>query len=112
MHIGCNAFCDISANAAVGEALDSLSYGPPLSHEQKAAVAVLKTSHRTYGDGEERPYSTKLPPSHQGRTVELKCGEGFRPTGTRTVLHAMAGVLSGHLDALRQAIVDRTLEVN
>jgi hypothetical protein len=86
MHIGCNAFCDISANAEVGESLDSLPSGPPLSYEQNAAVAVLKTSHHTYGDGKERPYSIELPPSHQGRTVELKCGDGFRPTGTRTVL--------------------------
>jgi hypothetical protein len=34
LHIGCNAFFESCANAAISEGLDALSNGPPLSPEQ------------------------------------------------------------------------------
>jgi hypothetical protein len=41
LHIGCNAFFDNYADTAIGEGLDALSAGPPLSPEQAAAVALI-----------------------------------------------------------------------
>jgi hypothetical protein len=42
LHIGCYAFFDSCANAAIGEGMDTLSNGPPLSAEQTAAVALIR----------------------------------------------------------------------
>jgi hypothetical protein len=53
LHIGCYAFFDSCANAAIGEALDTPSAGPPLSTEQAAAVALIKASHRTHAATDE-----------------------------------------------------------
>jgi hypothetical protein len=41
LHIGCYAFFDSCANAAICEALDTLSTGPPLPAERAAAVALI-----------------------------------------------------------------------
>jgi hypothetical protein len=48
LHIGCYAFFDSCANAAIGEALDALSAGPPLPTEHAAAVALIRAGHRTH----------------------------------------------------------------
>jgi hypothetical protein len=48
LHIGCNAFFDIYANAAISEGLDALSSGPPLSTPQTAFVALMRVGHRTH----------------------------------------------------------------
>jgi hypothetical protein len=48
LHIGCYAFFDSCANAAIGEGLDTLSNGPPLSAEQTMAVALMRAGHRNY----------------------------------------------------------------
>jgi hypothetical protein len=48
LHIGCYAFFDNCANAAIGEALDALSTGPPLPPEQAATVALIRAGHRTH----------------------------------------------------------------
>jgi hypothetical protein len=53
LHIGCYAFFDCCANAAISEALDTLSHGPPLSAEQTAAIALIRAGHRTHTATEE-----------------------------------------------------------
>jgi hypothetical protein len=53
LHIFCYAFFDRCANAAIGEALDALSTGPPLSTEQAAVVALTRAGHRTHAATEE-----------------------------------------------------------
>ena len=47
LHIGCYAFFDSCANAAISEGMDTMSNGPPLSAEQTAAVALIRAGHRT-----------------------------------------------------------------
>jgi hypothetical protein len=48
LHIGCYAFFDSCANAAVTEGMDTMSSGPPLSAEQTAAVPLIRAGHRTH----------------------------------------------------------------
>jgi hypothetical protein len=57
LHIGCYAFFDNCANAAIGEGLDALSNGPPLSVEQTAAVALIRAGHRTHTTTDEAAHT-------------------------------------------------------
>jgi hypothetical protein len=84
LHIGCYAFFDSRANAAISDGLDARSNDPPLSPEQAAAVALIEAGNRTHGGG--RPYSIGLPPPHRERASELRCGQRLRRIGTRTLL--------------------------
>jgi hypothetical protein len=53
LHIGCYAFFDSCANAAIDEGLDLMSSGLPLSAEQAATVALIRVGHRTHATMEE-----------------------------------------------------------
>jgi hypothetical protein len=112
LHIGCYAFFHCCANAAIGEALDALSAGPPLPAEQAAAVALIRAAHRTHTATEEATRTRQgfLRLTKGGQTssdsdrvfAELAHERFCRPRPT--------AVLSA-LDELRQALVDKTLEV-
>jgi hypothetical protein len=113
LHIGCYAFFDICANAAVGEALDALSTGPPIPAEQAAAVALIRAGHRTHIATEEAARTRQgfLRLTKGGQTssdsdrvlAELAHERFCRPRPT---------AVSSALDDLRQAFVDMTLEVS
>jgi hypothetical protein len=113
LHIGCYEFFDNCANATIGEGLDALSSGPPLSTEQAAFVALITAGHRTHTATEEAA-RTRLgflrltkggkTSSDSDRVLAKLAHERFRrPCPT---------AVSGPLDELRQAFVDRTLEVS
>jgi uncharacterized protein YifE (UPF0438 family) len=53
LHIGCYTFFDSCANAAIGEAMDAVSVGSPLSTEQAAVVALIRAGHRIHTTTEE-----------------------------------------------------------
>jgi hypothetical protein len=111
--IPCYAFCDSCANTAISEGLDALSNGPPLWPEQAAAVALIKAGNRTHTTTEEAARTRlgflRLTKSGQASSytdrvfAELAHGRFYRPRPT---------AVSGPLDALRQAFIDRTLEVS
>jgi hypothetical protein len=113
LRIGCYAFFDSCANAAVSEGLDTLSNGPPLSAEHTAAVALVREGHRTHTTTEDAARTRLgfrcLTKGGQASTdadrvfAELVHERFCRPRPT---------AVSGPLDALRQAFVDRTLEVS
>jgi hypothetical protein len=113
LHIGCYAFFDNCANAAISEGLDTLSHGPPLSAEQTAAIALIKAGHRTHTTTEEAARTRlgflRLTKGGKASTdadrvfVELAHERFYRPRPT---------AVSGPFDALRQAFVDHTLEVS
>jgi hypothetical protein len=111
--IGCYAFFDSCANAAISEALDALSTGPPLLLEQATAVALITAGHRTHAATEEaaRTRLGFLRLTKGGQTSsdsdrvfpELAHGRFCRPCPT---------AVSGPLDELRQSFVDMTIEVS
>jgi hypothetical protein len=113
LHIGCYAFFDRCANAAISEGLDTLSHGPPLSAEQTATIALIRAGHRTHTTTEEAARTRlgflRLTKSGQTSTdadrvfAELAHERFGRPCPTS---------VSCPPDALRQAFVDRTLEVS
>jgi hypothetical protein len=113
LRIGCYAFFDCCANAAIGEALDVLSTGPNLLAEQAAAVALIRAGHRTHKATEEaaRTRLGFLRLTKDGQTssdsdrvfTELAHERFCRPRPT---------AVSSALDELRQAFVDMTLEVS
>jgi hypothetical protein len=113
LHIGYYAFFDNCANAAISEGMDAPSNGPPLSHEQAAAVALIKAGNCTHIATEEAARTRlgflRLTKSGQASTnadrvfAELAHGRFCRPRPT---------AVSGPMDALRQAFVDRTLKVS
>jgi hypothetical protein len=113
LHIGCYAFFDSCANAAIGEALDALSYGTPLSSEQTAAVALITTGHRTHAATEEAP-RTRLGFLRliKGGQTSSDSDRVFAELANERFCRPRPAVVSGPLDELRQAFVDRTLEVN
>jgi hypothetical protein len=113
LHIGCYAFFDSGANAAIDEALDALSTGPPLPTEQAEAVALIRAGHRTHTATEEaaRTRLGLLRLTKGGQTssdsdrvfAELAHEHFCRPRPT---------AISSALDELRQAFVDRALKVS
>jgi hypothetical protein len=93
--------------------MDTLSNGPPLSAEQTAAAALVRAGHRTHTATEEATRTRlgflRLTKGGQASTdadrvfAELAHERFCRPRPT---------AVSGPLDALRQAFVDRTLKVS
>jgi hypothetical protein len=111
LHIGCYAFFDSCANAAIGEGLDSLSNGPPLSAMQTAAVAIIRAGHRTHTAKEEAA-RTRLGFLRltKGGHASMDADRVF--AAHEPICRPRPTAVSGPLDALRQAFVDRTLEVS
>jgi hypothetical protein len=112
-YIGCYAFFDSRANAAISEGFDALSNSPPLSPEQVAAVVLNISGNRTQIATEEaararlsflRPTKSGQPSSQADRVfAELAHERLCRPRLT---------AVYGPLDALRQAFIAPTLEVS
>jgi hypothetical protein len=113
LHIGCYAFFDCCANAAVSEGLDTLSNAPPLSTEQTAAIALIRAGHHTHKATEEAARTRlgflRLPKGGQASTDADRV---FAELAHERVCRPRPTAVSGPLDALRQAFVDRTLEVS
>jgi hypothetical protein len=113
LHISCNAFFDGRANAAISEDLDALPSRPPLSTKHNATVALIRAGHRTHTTTEEgarnRLGFLRLTKGGQTRSDsdrmfgELALERFCRPRPT---------AVSVPLDELRQAFVDKTLEVS
>jgi hypothetical protein len=53
LHIGCYAFFDNCAYAAISKGLGALTNGPPLSPQHAAAVTLIRAGHRTHTTTEE-----------------------------------------------------------
>jgi hypothetical protein len=113
LHIGCDVFFNSFANAAIFDGLYALPTGPTLSQEQKAAVALIIAGNRTH-------LSTK-------KAARIRLGffrliKGGQKSSDSDRVHIelahirfcrlIPAAVTGTLDALRQAFVDRTLEVN
>jgi hypothetical protein len=113
LHIGCYAFFDSCANAAIGEALDALSAGPPLIAERAAAVALIIAGHRTHAATEEaaRTRMGFLRLTKGGQTSSDSDREFAELTHER-FCRPRPNTVSGPFDDLRQAFVDISLEVN
>jgi hypothetical protein len=112
LHIGCYAFFDRCANAVGSEGLDALSNGPPLSTKRTAAVALIRAGHRTRTATEEAArtrmgFLRLTKGGHASTNADRVFAEMAHERSCRP--HPTA--VSGPLDALRQAFVDRTLEV-
>jgi hypothetical protein len=112
LHISYYAFFDICANAAISEALDTLLYGPPLSTEQAAAIALIRAGHRTHTATEEAA-RTRLGFLHltKGGQASTDADRVFAELAHERFGRPRPTAVPGPLDALRQAFIDRTLEV-
>jgi hypothetical protein len=112
-HIGCYAFFNSCANAAISEALDTLSHGPPLSAEQAAAIALIRAGHRTHTATEEAA-RTRLGflCLTKGGQTSTDADRVFAELAHERFCRRHPTAVSGPLDALRQEFVDRTLEVS
>jgi hypothetical protein len=113
LHIGCYAFFDSCANVAIGEALDTLSHGPPLSTEHAATIALIRAGHRTHTATEEAAH-TRLGFLRlaKGGQVSPDADRVFAELAHERFCRPRPTAVSGPLDALRQAFIDRTLEVS
>jgi hypothetical protein len=113
LHIGCYAFFDSCANAAVSEGLDALSNGTPLSREQTAAVSLVRAGHRTHTTTEEAA-RTRLGFLRltKGGQASIVADRVFAELAHERFCRPRPTAVSGPLDALRQAFVDRALEVS
>jgi hypothetical protein len=113
LHIGYYAFFDSCANAAISEGMDTLSNGPPLSAEQAAAVALIRAGHRTHPATEEAA-RTRLGFLRltKGRQTSTYADRVFAELAHERSCRPRPTAVSGPLDALRQAFVDRTLQVS
>jgi hypothetical protein len=113
LHVGCYAFFDSCANAAISEGSDTLSNGPPLSAEQTAAIALIRASHRTHIATEEAA-RTRLGVLRltKGGQASTDTDRVFAELAHERLCRPRPTAVSGPLDALRQDFVDRTLEVS
>jgi hypothetical protein len=113
LHIGCYAFFDSCANMATSEGLDTLSHGPPLSAEQTAAIALITAGHRTHTATEEAA-RTRLGFLRltKGGQASTDADRVFAKSAHERFCRQRPTAVSGPLDALRQAFVDRTLDVS
>jgi hypothetical protein len=113
LHLGCYAFFDNCANAAIGEALDTLSHGPPIPAEHAAAIALIRAGHRTHTSTEEaaRTRLGFLRLTKDGQT-SMGADRVFAELAHERFCRPRPTAVSGPLDALCQAFVDRTLEVS
>jgi hypothetical protein len=113
LHIGFYAFFDSCANAAISEGLDVVSKGPLLSPKKAVTVAFIIAGNRKYVATEEAACSRlgflRLTKGRQSSTYADRVSAEFaherfcRPRPT---------AVSGPLDALRQAFIDRNVEIN
>jgi hypothetical protein len=91
LHIGCYAFFESDANAAVSEGLDALSNGPPLSTEQVAAVALIRAGHRTTHRWRRPPVldgaSSASP--RAGKRVRMRTASSPNMLTSVSVVHAL-----------------------
>jgi hypothetical protein len=113
LYIGCCAFFDNCANAAICEGVDALSSGPPLSTEQTATVALIKAGRRTHAATEEAAY-TRLGFLHltKGGQTSSDSDRVFAELAHKRFCHPHPTAVSRPLDELRQAFVDIKLEVS
>jgi hypothetical protein len=113
LHIVCYAFFDSCANAAIGEVLDTLSAGPRLPAEQAAAVALIRAGHRTHAATEEAA-RTQLGflRLRKGGQTSSDSDRVFAELAHERFCRPRPTAVSAPLDELRQAFVDRTLEVS
>jgi hypothetical protein len=113
LHIGCYAFFGSCANAAIGEALDTLSTGPPLSMKNAAAAALIRAGHRTHAATEEAA-RTRLGFLHlsKGGQTSSDSDRVFAELAHERFCRPRPTAVSSPLDEIRQAFVNRTLEVS
>jgi hypothetical protein len=113
LHIGCYAFFGSCANAAIGEALDTLSHGPLLSAEQATAITLIRAGHCTHTATEEAA-RTRLGFLRltKGRQTSTDADRVFAELAHERFCRPHPTAVSGPLDALRQTFVDRTPEVS
>jgi pyruvate/2-oxoglutarate dehydrogenase complex dihydrolipoamide acyltransferase (E2) component len=93
--------------------MDALSNGPPLSSQQAAADALIRAGHRTHTTSEEAA-CTRLGFLRlaKGGHASTDADRVFAELAHERFCRPRPTAVSGPLDALRQAFVDRTLEVN
>jgi hypothetical protein len=93
--------------------MDALSNGPPLSADQTASIALIIAGHRTQGATEEaaRTRMGFLRLTKGGQT-STDADRVFAESAHERFCRSRPTVVSGPLDALRQAFVDHTLEVS
>jgi hypothetical protein len=113
LHIGCYAFFDNYANTAIGEALDTMSPGSPLSTEQAAVVALITAGHRTHAATEEAAH-TRLGFLRltKGGQTSSDSDRVFAELAHERLCRPHPTAVYGPLDELRQGFVDITLEVS
>jgi hypothetical protein len=102
LHIGCYAFFDSCANATIGEGMDALSHGPPLSTWQTAAVALIRAGHRTHTATEEAA-RTRLGFLRltKGGQASTNADRVFAELAHERFCRLRPTAVSGPLDALR-----------
>jgi transcriptional regulator of met regulon len=112
LHIGCYAFFGSCAYAPIGEGMDAMSNGPPLPSKHAAAVAFIRAGHRTHTATEEAA-RTQLGVLRliKGGHASKDADRVFAELAQERFCRPRPTAVSGPLDALRQAFVDRTLEL-
>jgi hypothetical protein len=113
LNVGCYAFFDSCANAAISQGQDALSNGPPLSSQQEAAVALLRVGNRTHTPTEEAActrlgFLRLIKGGHASTDADLV----FTELAHERLCRPRPTAVSRPLDALLQTFVDRTLEVS
>jgi hypothetical protein len=111
LHIGCYAFFDSRtvAPTAIGETLDTLSHGPALHAEHAAAIALIRAGRRTHTatEGAARTRLGFLRLTKGGQT-SIDADRVFAELAHERFCRPRPTAVSGPLDALRQAFVDRS----
>jgi hypothetical protein len=111
--MGCYAFFESCVNAAISEGMDALSNGPPQSSEQAAAVALIRAGNHTHRATEEAACTRlgffRLTKSGQ---ASIDADRVFAELAHERFCRPRPTAFPGPLDGLRQAFVDRTLNVS
>jgi hypothetical protein len=113
LHIGYYAFFNICANTAISECMDALSPSPPLSTEQIEAVALITAGRRPHAATAEAA-RTRLGFLRliKGGQTSSDLDRVFAELAHEHFCRLRPTAVSGPLDELRQAFVDKTLEVS
>jgi hypothetical protein len=113
LHIGCNAVFDSCANAVNGEGLDAISRAPHIPLEHAVAVALIRAGQHTHAATEEAALSglgcLRLT---MGGQTSLDSDRVFAELAHERFGRPLPTAVYDILDSLRQAFVDRTLEVS
>jgi hypothetical protein len=113
LHIGSYALFGNRANTAIGEGLDALLFGPPLMTEQSAVVALIRAGHRTHATtGEAALTRLGFLRLTKGGKTSSDSDRVFAELAHECFCRPRPTAASGPLDELRQAFVDKTLEVS